>query len=250
MTSLFRMICEVLALQKKKDIALRSKALRSAPPPVIPVGHLIWVCEEWSCHYIEVFTMIYIIRVSYHVPHHFFFCVFWDFLLSLQFSGASWWVVISADFLIIRGCLGAAWSNEGRLCLEATLATSMSDRASSDRSFKNSTNCWLVFFFKITPTYFPWNSLYGHDESHRNDGVSTDMMLDELNKDDSWDPTFSNGWLKRSASPPVPEAVVALSQLRAIEELSRSFTGAENWITLDIRNELPNSRHIQLSNSC
>lgn len=82
-----------------------------------------------------------------------FFCVFWDFLLSLQFSGASWWVVISADFLIIRGCLGAAWSNEGRLCLEATLATSMSDRASSDRSFKNSANCWLVFFLKITPTY-------------------------------------------------------------------------------------------------
>lgn len=85
MTSLFRMICEVLALQKKKDIALRSKALRSAPPPVIPVGHLIWVGEEWSCHYIEVFTMIYIIRVSYHVPHHFFFACFETFCFHSNF---------------------------------------------------------------------------------------------------------------------------------------------------------------------
>lgn len=174
----------------------------------------------------------------------FFFACFETFCFRSNFlarvDGLSF-PPISSSF---RGCLGAAWSNEGRLCLEATLATSMSDRASSDRSFKNSTNCWLVFFSNHT-NIFPWNSLYGHDESHRNDGVSTDMMLDELNN-----PTFSNGWLKRSASPPVPEAVVALSQLRAIEELSRSFTGAENWITLDIRNELPNSRHIQLSNSC
>ena len=227
-------------------------------------------------------TIFYIIHISYlylgfgmvclglqrmlcasYVPH--FFCIRYVLRLLKAFTftpisnRASWWVVISAYSFIIRGCPVATWSNEGRdralrpLWLHQWAIVQVATGASRTAQ---TTNCWLVFC-QFAQTYFL-------------ETVSMVMMkvIEMMELPLAWcwvswiemivriqvfaaccnahvRPTADWGaWAHPCQKPWWP--CLSFERLKSFP----GALGAEKWITLDLRNELPDSRHIHLSNCC